>query len=1085
VIDRALCPVLVRRDEELSILEDALLSAHRGESRFVVLAGEAGVGKTRLTTELARQARKLGCTVLWGSCSEAELSLPYLPFVEAIGNYLATQNIDSLARRLGPTRSELAQLFPQFSDGESPTQGSDPQQAKLRLFEAIVSLLVTIEHTAILILEDVHWADDSTRELVDHLSRRLESVSVFLLVTYRDDELHRGHALQPLVQSWRRSRTTEMITLHPLSHGGVAEMVAAIFDEEEIGSEFADLMHERTEGNPFVLEEMLKESIDRGDIFRTDEGWDRKSLDELGLPDTVRDAILLRLGRLSSEVVAVLQAAAVLGRTFEYALLLAVSDDEESFVQRALESAIRQQLIEEHTDAVGTYRWRHALTQEAIFTDTVTPRRQQIHRRAADEIIRSGGARSIELAHHLLGAARFAEAVPICLRCAEEAEHAAAFREAVSVLERALPHVTDETERAGIVCRIGRNYWLNGDSGTAEQYLAEGIEAFERVGERLEAARFRVILGRCRWERLRPDLALADFEGARDVLELAGPSSELAVTYMRIAGLRVFELDHQGGLDASRKAVETAEAAGADFERVWANSFLALAITEGGDVERGLEVMDRCIEEAMAKRYWLITSNAIYNDIWLRVHLLQGDLEARLEQLAALPPVQSNSAVLALAASYVKKARGDLLEAREQAELGVRLFADSGVEKMVWRCRLQLAEVLLELGRLEEAEDMLPPVSNRTELQDITYDAPARIRVHLVRGLTDEAEVLAREILARAEQLALYKETLAVGAEAFVAAGNVEEALALIAHGRANSSDAGAAFLDGAQGRVLLARAEPEEARSRLQAATDSFATAGYRIAELRARVLLAEATARTGDVGAAAHEFRRVVEATGRNLARLIGDEARAKAEAFGLSLPAPVQDPGELALETRSVMLGERLVTSMFADVRGSTALTASSSPQEHAERMDALYRFARTEVDRHHGIVDKFAGDAVMATFNVSGARVDHCVHALEAAFTLRDKAALTDLQLGIGIAVGPAVLGRGVSDGNIAVRGEATNLAARLQAAAGEGEILLSEEAHRRVRSWLGGREIHAHREELDLKGFDSPQVAFRIPQPSPT
>jgi len=180
----------------------------------------------------------------------------------------------------------------------------------------------------------------------------------------------------------------------------------------------------------------------------------------------------------------------------------------------------------------------------------------------------------------------------------------------------------------------------------------------------------------------------------------------------------------------------------------------------------------------------------------------------------------------------------------------------------------------------------------------------------------------------------------------------------------------------------------------------------------------------------------------------------------------------------------MGERLVTSLFADVRGYTELAASASPEELAGRMAALYRFAKAAVGRHRGIVDKFAGDAVMATFNVSGTRVDHCVDALEAALALRDKARLLDLELGIGIAVGPAVLGRGASDANIAVRGEATNLAARLQAAAGGGEILLSDEAHRRVEGSLADRELRATREELELKGFDQPRIAFRIDAPVP-
>jgi adenylate cyclase len=149
-----------------------------------------------------------------------------------------------------------------------------------------------------------------------------------------------------------------------------------------------------------------------------------------------------------------------------------------------------------------------------------------------------------------------------------------------------------------------------------------------------------------------------------------------------------------------------------------------------------------------------------------------------------------------------------------------------------------------------------------------------------------------------------------------------------------------------------------------------------------------------------------------------------------------------------------------------------------------MLTLHRWAATEVGRRSGIVDKFAGDAVMATFNVAGSRVDHAVLALEAALALRDKAALMDLPVGIGIAVGPAVVSRTVDDANVSVLGAATNLAARLQQAASGGEILLSDEAFRRVASWLDERGLSADEQRLELKGFEGTQPAFRLPASAP-
>src|SRR5919108_4493268 len=267
-------PSMVGRDDELSILEDALLSALRGDGGAVVIGGEAGVGKSRLVSELVRRATRLGCAVMSGACSEAELSLPYLPFLEAIGNHLAKQDAGALRERLGTAADELAQLFPQMGRAQPPS--TDPMQAKHRLFEAILLLLADAarERGLLLVLEDLHWADPATRELVDYATRRLRATNVLIVATYRTDELHRKHALLPTIQGWRRSGQTRLIEIEPLSAEGVKQMVLAIFDEQTISDEFRDFLYQRSEGNPFVLEEMLCDAINRGDIFHTDTGWD-------------------------------------------------------------------------------------------------------------------------------------------------------------------------------------------------------------------------------------------------------------------------------------------------------------------------------------------------------------------------------------------------------------------------------------------------------------------------------------------------------------------------------------------------------------------------------------------------------------------------------------------------------------------------------------------------------------------------------------------------------------------------------------------------------------------------------------------
>jgi class 3 adenylate cyclase len=1077
VARNSLCPVLIRRDDELAVLEDALLAARRGESRFVALAGEAGIGKTRLARELAREARELGCTVLAGGCSDTELSLPYLPFVEAIGNYLDGTDTDELARALGPAAADLGQLFPVLAPGTAAEGSSDPGQAKLRLFEAIVSLLAqpARQSTLLLAIEDVHWADASTRELLDYLARRLTDLPSVILVTYRRDELNRRHPLMPVLQGWRRSGVADIVELEALSANGVGEMLAAILGQEAVDIELRDLMIERSGGNPFVLEEMVRELVDDSGQPGT-----ARELSGTPLPETVRQAILLRVQRLGDDQVAVLETAAILGRSFDAQMLLAVSGEPEEVVHAALDGAIAQQLLEEDPSRPGRYRWRHALTQEAIYAETVTPRRQGIHSRAADALAASPGSHPIELASHLLGAARFEEAVPACLRSAEEAEATLAFGEAVSILERALPHVSDPVENARLLCRIGGDHQRNGEPATAVGYLTSGIEVLEEHGEALEAAHHRLILGRCHWESERPDAARAEYDRALAVLEPAGPSADLAMVHQRLAGLHAFELNYRGCLESAQRAVEIAEEVGADYERVWALGFVALGYIDGVEQERGLALMDACFKEARDKGYSQIASNTAWNTIWTRTHMLLPELEEWLQRIESLPfyaQYGKRSGDL-LCRCYIATARGDLETALAQGEAAARHHERLGFGKMEWRARIHTAQVLGELGRGEAAAAMLPAVSTRTELQDIVYDAAARIRVPQSLGRPEEALQVAEEIAENAERIGTYRETLALAAQVLAGHGQLDRVETIAAAARAHPTQAGAAYLDQIEGLLALSHGQPERAAESFDAIVRAAADAGYPLVELRAKTGRARAFAAAGRSEEAAGELRTLVAEAERRNAILIAREVREVAESLGVELP-PEPEPMEETSAEPVVPHGERLVTSLFADVRGYSELSSSLPPETLTERMRMLYRLARVAVERRQGIIDKFAGDAVMATFNASGSRVDHTLDALEAAFALRDRAASIELPLGIGISVGPAILARGVSGDNLAVSGEATNLAARLQAAAGPGEILMSAEAHRRVSSLLSERNLTLTEERLELKGFPEAQAAYRL------
>ena len=1073
-MDRVLCDTLVGRERELFLLEDALLAAHRGEGRLVALGGEAGMGKTRLASELAKRARRLDWEVLSGACSEAELPLPYLPVVEAIGNYLARRDPEEISASLGAARRELAQLFPQLAADEEPSPVGDAGQAKLRLFEAVVALLrVAAGDTGLLlIVEDVHWADAATRELLDHLARRVGGMRAMVLATYRSDELDRRHPLAPVLQAWRRSGLVETVSVGALDEEQLAEMVAAILDETEVSSEFRKMMHERTEGNPFVVEEMLREAIDRGDIFRAGDRWERRS--QLRIPETVRDTILLRFARLAPGDSQVLEAAAVLGRTFDYETLVAVAGAADTDVHGALAVGVRQQLLDEVGAGRARYQWRHAMTQEAIADEVVLPRRQEIQGRAAD-VAAAAGATPLERARHLLGAGRFDEAVPLCIAAAEDMERTLAFAEALQLLEHALPYTHDALQRSRVLCRMGRAFWMEDRPAQAMEVLTPGISGLESAGEDQEAAAFRIVLGRCAWEQGRSAEAYEQTRLAIEVLERGGPSAQLSHAYMRLAGHYKFDFDPRAAETASR-AREVATEAGADFERVWATAWLGFILVDEADFEQGWRLLDESFDEARRRGYSFIAHNMAYNDSWTRLHMVVGGVSARTDALAAEPGPAVITDMIAITRSWSLRVAGRLPEALSLAEEAV---AGAGKQKTRWRSDVELAEVLLELGRLDEAAARLPAPDTRTELQDIVYDAAPQIRLRLATGRLEEAVALGREIAEHAEKLAPYGDAIAVAAEALMAADLVGEVEALTDAVAAHPASAGSVMLDEVRARLMLARGEAGGAAEMFQAVAAELGDRGFRLAQWRAEVLAGTAQAAAGDRGGAERRLASVAQRAAEAGAGLVVQAAQAAARSAGLDVPEPEVVEAGGGEEPEFLTAGERLVTVLFADVRGYSRMTAATPPADMADRIGTLHRWAAAEIGRRRGLVDKFAGDGVMATFNATGTSVDHTRDALEASLALAGKAALLDLGVGIGIAVGPAVVGRTVAGGNVSVLGATTNLAARLQAQARAGEVLLTNEAYRRVSAWLEEKRLTVEREALELKGFDEPQTAWRV------
>jgi class 3 adenylate cyclase len=1076
-MQKVLCPVLIGRERELNILEDALLGANRGQGQVVILSGDAGMGKTRLSTELQRRAQQLGMKVLWGGCSEAELALPYLPFLEAIGNYLAAADMNEIRQRLGPIRRELAHLFPQL-DPDASSYDDDTTQGKPRLFEAILALLAipTEAGGLLLVIEDLHWADASTRELLDYLTRRLRSSRILVVGTYRGDEMHRKHPLLPIVQSWRRSSMATIVELDPLPADSVARIVRAIFDIEDVSDDTRDFLHQRSEGNPFVLEEVLKAALDRGDIFRDERGWTRKSLSDIRLPESVRNTILMRVERLTDRERGVLRAAAVLGNSFPYAAVVAVAGGDELAVQEAISTCVQLQLIEDDPRGQGRYRFHHSLTREAIYEDIIVPVRERLHSLAADHLV-AVAAPAADQANHLLAARRIREAVPACLHAADEAIAQYAYADAAALFKLALPHVDEG--RPELLCRLAEALWLNADPAQARSYLEEGVPALEAGGNRAQAAHHRLLLGRTLWETGRSDLALAEYERVRRDLEPLGPSEDLAMAHVRLAGLRLFQFDAEGTVRHAEEAIRIAEAAGAHMPRIWGMQFLGGGLCQLGSYDEGIALVDRSYEEAMDRGLFAVASNSAFNSAVDRLQALRIDeIPARLELLRRVPGTSTNEVGVGVIEGMFAAMAGRIETAMQAYQRDLDMARETGSETFAKRLDASIGDCLTELDRLDEAELRLPAVADFQEAQERFLTGTFRMRLAIAAGRPESARAIADLAFGNEFRTPQRGDYAAESVELFLAAGDITSArrAAEIALND-RPTPFGLAVIPAMVGRLALVEGDPAAAIAPLRTAIGLLESRGVASLAVRHSQVLADLLVAVGDVEGAIAELRDVVADCERLGMRLEGRLARERLARLGATA-LPVAPIRAAAPEMRAAT-GEKLVTVLFADVRGYSAMSRSAVPAEMAEKIATFQRWASEDIGRHRGLVDKFAGDAVMATFNVSGASVDHALHALECAIALRDKAAMLGLPLTIGIATGPAIVGALAPNANVSVVGETTNLASRLQGSAEAGEILLSQETHRRVSGWLARQALSSTQVDLDVKGFDGPVAAHRI------
>jgi DNA-binding CsgD family transcriptional regulator/tetratricopeptide (TPR) repeat protein len=551
--------VLIGRARELDELERALDAARAGTGATVVLSGEAGIGKTRLASELARRARATGFMVLLGrSLDLVGTELPYQPLLDAL-------------RPIGDPRQV-----------DETSRGSP-----LRVFERTLALLTerADAEPVLLVLEDLHWADSSTLDLVVFLAHNIDERSILLLATVRADEPASAERVHRLADGLRRSGSAVLLELGPLEQEELSALLASRADSP-VTRTLTDTIIARAEGNPFFAEELLA-AADRG---------------SRGLPPSLRDLLLQRVNRLDRPAQGVVRVASAAGRDVAYPLLRATTELSEPELRGSLRRAVEHGILVAEPSG---FRFRHALLAEAVYETILPGEREELHARLADELARSGAATPAEIAPHWAAAGRSSEALVASLEAARQAEAVFGLAEAAGHFERALAlwdAVPDAAELAGLdlaeLC--ARTAELASQVGAAPRAVELARQGIDLVGaaDPYRASFLHVRLGEYLEQTGRQDACLAALERAVELVPPEPPSPERAYALGSLAGGLAVAWRHGESLPICEQALALARGIGADEAVVRALTVLGSDLAYLGSGEEGVADLGEAVQLA-------------------------------------------------------------------------------------------------------------------------------------------------------------------------------------------------------------------------------------------------------------------------------------------------------------------------------------------------------------------------------------------------------------------------------------------------------------------------------------------------------
>ena len=486
---------LVGREAELGAIRAVLEAVPRGQGRLLLLVGEPGVGKTRLAQEITIRARAHGYRVLTGRCYEPQQTVAYSPFVEALTQAvaLAPDAVDVVERW-----PEVARLLP---DGDLKVQAPaqlDDRTAQQRLFYQVRNFLGTLadRQPLALLLDDLHWADGASVDLLQHLTQHTHDLPILLVGTTRTIEAQREHPLVDALSDLRHDELLDRLEVERLEEEETSALIGAILgdadgaagDATSVSAVLAQRIYARSEGNAFFTRQLTRALQEQGDLIFAEGRWDMSVQDmTVTAPESIRSVIGQRLGRLTEHTQDVLREASVLGQVFAFDEVRGMGQRGEQEVEEALDEAAGKGIVREGQR--DHYHFNHALTLETLYADLSARRKRRLHRAAGEAIEQAPDheRRAAELSYHFLAADESERALPYALLAGEQAEAVYAHAEAERHYRAALAAAQDAgdaSHEAQALEKLGEVVHLLGRMDEAPDLLDRALRGYQALQDR-------------------------------------------------------------------------------------------------------------------------------------------------------------------------------------------------------------------------------------------------------------------------------------------------------------------------------------------------------------------------------------------------------------------------------------------------------------------------------------------------------------------------------------------------------------------------------------------------------------------------